>query len=306
VLVASREAGATAPELVVTPARGVPLVPKPVGPALGAAPPPPAPAGPAPSSATPCGASARPAAWQHVVWIVMENHAYDEVVGAPFIASLAARCGLATSYTAVAHPSVPNYIALTSGDTQGITSTVSPAQQLLAPSIFSQLGTRWRTLAESMPAACALAGGGLYMSTHNPAAYYADLAPACAAQNVPLTDAPDLSAAFTFIAPNSCNSMHDCPVATGDAWLGQLVPKLLDSPQYRAGATAIFVTWDEDDGSAAQHVATLVISPSTAPGTQDPTAYDHYSLLRTTEEMLGLAPLANAATAASMRGPFGL
>jgi len=91
-------------------------------------------------------------------------------------------------------------------------------------------------------------------------------------------------------------------MAAGDLWLSQIVPGVLDTPEYRSGTTALFVTWDEADGGAAQHIATLVVAPST----QDATAYTHYSLLRTTEEMLGLAPLANAAHPTSMRAPFGL
>jgi phosphatidylinositol-3-phosphatase len=310
VVLASRESGPTAPKLLVVPA----VAPPPPGvgplPPIGPSPPGSPPAGVGPSSATPCGAGARPAAWQHVVWIVMENKAFERVIGAPdapFTTALAARCGLATAFTATAHPSLPNYIAMTSGSTQGVTADVSPSgQPLAAPNIFSQLGTDWRTLAESMPANCAMSGSGEYTATHNPALYYTDLAAACPTQVVPLAEPLDLSARFTFISPNKCSATHDCPVAAGDLWLSQMLPRLLDTPQYREGSTVIFLTWDEADGGAGQHIATLVMSPSTAPGTQDATPYTHYSLLRTTEEILGLPLLANAATATSMRAGFGL
>src|SRR2546423_11358798 len=111
---------------------GPPVAPPPV-----AGPGPPSPGGP--SSITPCGVTAAPAAWQHVVWIVMENKAYEHIIGAPdapFANALAARCGLATAFVATAHPSLPNYIAMTSGATQGVTADISPAgQPLAAPSI---------------------------------------------------------------------------------------------------------------------------------------------------------------------------
>jgi len=120
-------------------------------------------------------------------------------------------------------------------------------------------------------------------------------------------DPPDLSARFTFITPNMCSSMHDCSVNEGDAWLSRWMPKFLDSPQYQAGNTAVFLTFDEDDHSANNHIATLVMAPSVPAGMRVSTAFDHYSMLRTTEELLGISTyLGRAATATSMRDPFHL
>jgi hypothetical protein len=244
--------------------------------------------------------------WEHVVWIVMENKASSQIMGsanAPFINSLATTCAWTSNFFARAHPSLPNYLAMTSGDTHGVTDNAAPsAHPLNVPSIFSQLGPGgWRALQESMASNCATASAGMYVVRHNPAAYYTNVAADCLAQNVPLSDPPDLSARFTFITPNLCNGMHDCSVAIGDTWLSQWVPKILDSPQYRSGTTALFITWDEDDGSAAQQISTLVIAPSVPSGVVDATRYDHYSMLRTTQEMLGLPPLGQALTASSMR-----
>jgi hypothetical protein len=99
--------------------------------------------------------------------------------------------------------------------------------------------------------------------------------------------------------------MHDCSVATGDAWLKSWVPIILASPGYTSGNTALVITWDEDDGSASNQVATIVVSPSTPVGARSGTNFTHYSLLRTAEEQLGLpTTLGNAATAASMRSAF--
>jgi hypothetical protein len=240
----------------------------------------------------------------------MENQAYSSVIGsgsAPYLTGLAASCGLATRFTAEAHPSLPNYIAMTSGSTQGITDDAGPAaHRLAAPSLFSQLGTHWRAVDESMPRPCDLVDSGQYAVRHNPAAYYTSVRARCAAQDLPLRGNAGLSASFTFVTPNVCHDMHSCPIKDGDRWLAGWLPPLLRTPEYRSGSTVVFITWDEDDGSAKQHIPTLVVSRHVRPGTRSATSFDHYSLLRTTEEILGLPKLAAAARAASMRTAFGL
>lgn len=240
----------------------------------------------------------------------MENKSYGSIIGsgdAPYINSLAAKCGLATGYSAISHPSLPNYIAMTSGSTQGITDDADPSSHPLgAASIFSQLGPGWKALEESMPSNCAQTSSGTYAVRHNPAAYFTNIRTACTSQDIPLGSSPDISGRFTFVTPNLCNDMHDCSVATGDGWLSSFIPTILNSPTYAAGQTAVFVTWDEDDGSASNHVATIVVAPSVPSGTTSATSFSHYSLLRTTEEMLGQSLLGNASTATSMRSAFHL
>jgi hypothetical protein len=269
----------------------------------------------------PCGhGGGPPATWDHVVWIVFENTDYEQIVGspnAPYLNGLSAACGLATNYHGLAHPSLPNYIAMTSGSTQGISDDGSPAFHLLTgPSIFSQLGpTGWRALQESMPSDCATTGSSLYAPRHNPPIYYTDLAADCASRDVPLGTVPDLSARFTFVTPNLCHDMHSSPcastpdaeIALGDAWLAEFLPTVFASPEYRSGTTAVFITWDEDDYSNHQHIPTFVAAPSVRRGTAVATRLDHYSLLRTTEDMLGIGEyLGAAAEATGMRRRFGL
>jgi len=252
-----------------------------------------------------------PSHYSHVVWIVMENKSLGDVIGskqAPYANALAAACGVATQFSAETHPSLPNYIAMTSGSTQGIADDLDPAfHKLAGPSIFSQLGTGWRALEESMPSACDRANSGRYAARHNPAAYYTSLAPLCARQDVPLADPPDLSARFTFVTPDLCHDTHDCSVAAGDRWLAGFVPAVLETSEYAGGRTALFITWDEDDGSSSNRIPTLVIAPHTRPGARSAEPFTHYSLLRTTEELLGLpVSLGAAARAPSMRAAFGL
>jgi hypothetical protein len=240
----------------------------------------------------------------------MENKSYGEIVGntdAPYETNLAAKCGLAVDYHAVSHPSLPNYIALTSGSTHGITDDDPPsAHPIAGHSLFSQLGGDWSSLQESMPANCDRVSSGEYAVKHNPAAYFTDVEGACSSQDVPLGQPPDISHRFTLITPNLCHDMHDCPVSTGDGWLANFVPSLLNSRQYLAGSTAVFLTYDEDDGSGDNHVATFVIAPTVPAGTRSSTPFTHYSLLRTTEEILGLGRLGAAATSTSMRSAFHL
>jgi len=254
---------------------------------------------------------AAPRRYSHVIWIVMENKSFSDVIGssqAPYTRALASACGLATRFGAETHPSLPNYIAMTSGSTQHISDDLGPGfHRLAVPSIFSQLGSGWRALEDAMPSACARANSGRYAVRHNPAAYYTNLAGSCRRQDVPLATRPNLSARFTFVTPDLCHDTHDCPVSDGDRWLAGFVPKILRSRQYASGRTAVFITWDEDDGSGSNRIPTLVIAPHTHPGTRSARSFSHYSMLRTTEELLGLpVRLGAAARAASMRSAFGL
>jgi len=259
--------------------------------------------------------------YEHVVWIFMENHTYGQVIGsseAPFETALAHRCGTATRYASVGSPSLANYIGATSGDTQGIHDDADPASHPLAvDNLFRQVrasGRQARSYEEAMPGACTLTPKGAYAVKHNPAAYYTgggDRA-ACAGEDVALgtpaggalADAIDHDSlpAFSFITPNLCNDTHDCGVATGDRWLEGWVSKLVSSTAYRSGTTAIFVAWDE-----YTPMPSIVVSPHIPPGTVFDGSVDHYSLLRTTEELLGIGDfLGRAAQATSMRRPFGL
>jgi phospholipase C len=273
-----------------------------------------------------CGRTARPSArWRHVVWIWMENASFAEIMGgssAPSFHQFARQCGLATNYHAITHPSLPNYIAATSGSDWKISDDDPPASHpLLEASIFSQLtaaGMSWRSYEESMPSNCARSSSGLYAVKHNPAAYYTPIRGQCRKWDVPMgtTSSGRLLAdlqndglpSFSFLTPNVCDDMHSCPIAIGDAWLHRWVTEIVGSTAYRSSTTAVFVTFDE--GSArSNRVVTLVISSTTPPGTRSSTSFDHYSLLKTTEQLLGVPTrLGHAADAStlSMRTAFHL
>jgi hypothetical protein len=250
----------------------------------------------------------------------MENRSYSQIIGsssAPYINLLARGCGLAANYTAVSHPSLPNYIAATSGGTRGITDDNPPSSHPLAVTSIFQQASSARSYEEGMPSSCDLTSSGEYAVKHNPEAYFTPTRTACKASDVPLgtTSSGAFSKAintgklpaFSFVTPNLCDDMHDCSIQTGDRWLKTWVPTITASPSYRAGNTVLFITWDEDDGSSGNHVATIVVSPYTTPGTRSETPFTHYSLLRTAEELLAIrSHLGRAASAASMRPAFGL
>jgi phosphatidylinositol-3-phosphatase len=270
-----------------------------------------------PAAAGPCGVTTTPPQhYRHVIWIWMENHQWQQVLGdpaaAPYEIGLARKCATATHYASVGSPSLPNYLGATSGDSHGIQDDSGPAAHPLSgDNLFRQVrasGGREQSFPESMGPPCRQDSAGSYAVKHNPAAYYVGGSDrvACIADDVDLAALlPELAAGtlptFAFITPDLCHDTHDCPVATGDAWLALWVPRILASPAYRDGSTAVFVMWDE-----YTPMPNVVVAPSVPAGTSVSEPFDHYSLLRTTEEMVGLPLLGRATGATSMRGPFRL
>jgi len=286
-------------------------------------------AAPRAAATGPCGTVTTPPHYTHVIWVWMENHSYNTIIGssqAPYLNSLAKECGLATNYHNVDHPSLPNYIAATSGLSfsaiQKFTPDCNPVPgcDTSAPSIFGQ-GETWKAYEESMPSNCAKSDSGEYAVRHDPPPYYTTLKN-CSTLDVPYTQlAKDLAAgklpAFSWITPNLIDDMHDGTIADGDTWLSKNLPAIFNSPEYKSGTTALFITWDEGEGGTVDncaksttdvgcHVATLVVSPSTRPGTKSGTLFNHWSLLATAEQLLGLPKLGEAASNGSMVSAFNL
>jgi phospholipase C len=249
-------------------------------------------------------------------------------VAAPYLNTLASECGLATNYHNVSHPSLPNYLAATSGLSQGdlpwlayFDCNVSIVCDTSAASVFGQ-GETWKAYQESMPSNCDTSNSGEYAVRHNPPPYFTSLS-GCATHDVPYTQlATDLAAgslpAFSFITPNLIDDMHDGTIAQGDSWLAAKLPLILNSSEYRSGSTAVFITWDEGSGGylgescatlasdSSCRVPTIVLSPSTPAGTSSATLFNHYSLLGTTEQLLGLPKLGQASSYPTMAAAFHL
>jgi len=270
-----------------------------------------------PTAASSAGASGSPAAiGPRRVWlIVMENRSYGQVIGereAPFINALAARYGLATDYHAVSRPSQPNYLALVSGSTQGITDDAP--HDLNAKTLFDQLdaaGHSWRVFAENVPSGCYLGaaatngpdGEGVYARKHEPAISFVSVShnPARCGRIRSLASFSPTAADFNLIIPNLCHDMHDCSTRTGDSWLSQFVPRLLDSDAFRQGGL-LLITFDEASGKdESQRTALLFAAQALSPGTRVGAPANHYSLLRTIQAIFGLDCLAQSCKAAAIR-----
>jgi phosphatidylinositol-3-phosphatase len=245
----------------------------------------------------------------HVVTIVMENKEAGQVLGrGRYVAKLARRYGQATRSYAITHPSLPNYLALTSGSTHGIASDCTDCH-VRARNLADQLaGARitWRAYLQGMPSPCfGGAGSGRYAKKHNPFMYFDSVArrPARCAKLVPYTRlAADLRAGrlprFSLVTPDLCADTHDCPVRTGDRFLQVLVPRLLGA----VGPSGfVVITYDEgsDDqgccgGSAGGRILTVVAGPRVRRAFVLRAPVDHYGVLRTIEQALRL-PLLGAA-----------
>ena len=249
----------------------------------------------------------------------MENKEVNKIAGNPeasYLNGLIAAYGFASNYDGVAHPSQPNYLALVSGSTQGVSDDSS--HNINAPNLADQLeaaGKSWRVFAQNLSNGCFTGdsskggadGSGAYKRKHEPFISFASVSgnPARCANITDFSHFDPAAADFELIVPNQVNSMHDGSVAEGDAFLRDFVPHILDSPAYQQGGLLV-ITWDEGSSNAGGggHVATLVISPRTPAGTTSDTSYSHYSLLRTIEDAWGLDCLANACDAPNMAAFF--
>jgi hypothetical protein len=241
----------------------------------------------------------------HVVLVVFENHEASSIVGnpaAPTFNGLARRYATLTDYDAVAHPSLPNYLALVSGSTQGISSDcwncIVRARNLA--DTLAAAGKTWKTYAEDLPYPGFTGGSaGRYAKKHDPFLYFRDVVDSRVRRNrvVPYTQlARDLPAHrlpdFSLVIPNLCDDMHDCSVATGDAWLKAHIVPLLRSPQLRGGV--VFDVFDEgtSDTGGGGRVEALALGPTVRRGATFARATNHYGLLRTIEEAWHLPRLA--------------
>jgi phosphatidylinositol-3-phosphatase len=240
----------------------------------------------------------------YVVVVIMENRDYDLIIGnsqAPYInGTLVPESALMTNSHAVTHPSQPNYLALFSGSTQGIGDDSCP-HSFGTPNAGEELlgsGKSFTGYSESMPyngyTGCS---SGEYARKHNPWVDFTNVpSESNLVYNGFVTPPPSLS----IIVPNLCNDMHDCSTQTGDTWLKNNLPAIL---QYNKKHDGLFIlTWDEADPDAngTNQIATLLIGPTIKPGKYGQ-HIDHYSVLHTIETILGVPCTAQACAAAELK-----
>jgi hypothetical protein len=259
----------------------------------------------------------------HLVIIVMENKEYSAVVGssaAPYINNtLMPASRVFTNYYAEEHPSLPNYLALSSAGSAGCVADSCPVGFDTQENLFHQMNianvpVSWKAYQESMPSNCFPSNQGAYLVRHNPPPYYSDLSSSCSTKDVPFTQfTQDLQNGtlpqFSWITPNKYSDMHNdqnkapClqsdstsrKVCQGDTWLKNNLPSLLALNEDADQGNDVTVILTFDEGSTGQggggRVLTLVTGPNVAPGTQDATMYGHLGLLNAIEVWFGLTQL---------------
>ena len=229
----------------------------------------------------------------------------------PYLNSLAQRYGQATNYSDVAHPSLPNYLAIFGGSSFNDPQDCFPSAQCSypAPSVFGQVGAAGgtvRSYEESMPSPCDLSNSGNYDVNHNPWVYFPAESKLCKQADVPAGSpsagalAADVRAGTLptvgLLTPNLMHDAHDGTLAQADAYLRSWIPVIMAGPGWKSGHLAIVVTFDE--GVTTEQVPFVVLAPGLH-GVTIRRALNHYALTRLMDQIGGVSPL-NERTAAQL------
>src|SRR5712691_11719123 len=289
------------------------------------------PARPAPALGFPRIPAASGTNFDYLVIILMENHNLCDILvscggSARYMSNLAGAWGLALNdHYCNVNPSLPNYLCLSGGSDFGCggydgnpNSNACTSTAWSAPNIVDRLeggGLTWKSYMEDMPSNCYGANSGDYAVRHNPFVYHNDIVsnparcarivPAGASDSALINDLASTSTAsnYMWLTPNKCNDMHSCPIATGDAYLADLVQRILSSPVFTSQRAALLVTFDE--GYLGQPIYTAWAGRVVMPAYTSSVAYDHFSVLATIESNWNLPNLtANDAGAAPMNEFF--
>jgi hypothetical protein len=256
-------------------------------------------------------------AFTRIAIVLFENKEFGSVIGNPQMPNynkLAREYTLLTQYYAVTHPSLPNYIALISGDTYGIDRNCNDCflDAPSLPDLIEASGRTWKTYQEDMPSPCFLGDTHVYVQKHNPFVYFDSIrldAARCERSVVPLTALQsDIAAGslpnYMFIKPNLCNDSHDCELTVSDAWLTNLLTQLVPALDATGEPYLLAMLFEEGQGNhsccglpeeAGGRVPVVFYSPLVKNAFEDATPYTHYSLLKTISEAWGLPYLGHAA-----------
>lgn len=241
----------------------------------------------------------------HIVVVIFENKHRTSVMGsgqAPYLDKLATKGASMTHSYGVTHPSQPNYLALFSGSTQGVTGNGCPLDFRKANNLGHQLRKSGRSFigyAESLPRTgfrgCS---SGRYERKHNPWVNFGTLP---ASTNRPFSDFPQdyrKLPTVSFVSPNMCNDMHDCSIRTGDRWMKKHFDRYARwAPRHNS---LLIVTFDENAGGTVKSIPTIIVGANVRPGVYGE-RLDHYDMLRTIEDMYGLPALGRAASASPLK-----
>ena len=255
-----------------------------------------------------------------ILVIMEENHSIGEVfpAGMPYLWHLAQRYGYASRYSAITHPSLPNYLAIFSGSAFNDPPDCSPGPgcSYPGPSVFGQaqaVGKTARAYQESMPAPCDHSDSGTYAVRHNPWAYIPAEAAACRAGDVPAGTpsgwalASDVRAgalpSVGLLTPNLSHDAHNGTLGRADAYLRQWIPVIMSGPDWQHRRLAIAIVFDE--GETTNQVPFVLIAPGLS-GTVIHQPLDHYALTRLIDTVVGAPPLRRAAGAPDLAQQLGL
>ena len=237
--------------------------------------------------------------FDHIVLVMFENHAYSQLNGsssAPYFNSLAGQGAKFTQSYGVTHPSEPNYLAIFSGSTQGVTDDSCP-HTYSGNNLGKQLITAGKTFkgySESMPSdgytGCS---SGQYKRKHNG---WVNFTTVPAASNLRFTAFPSSAnyaslPTVSYVTPNMCNDMHDCSVSTGDTWLKNNLDAY--AQWAKTHNSLLIVTFDEDNGGSSNHILTTFVGAHTQVGSFS-NQINHYNVLSTIESAYGLSHLNSA------------
>ncbi|HZO74861.1 MAG TPA: alkaline phosphatase family protein [Ktedonobacteraceae bacterium] len=237
---------------------------------------------------------------KHVVVVIEENHSFNEIIGsssAPYINSLANGGALFTHSFAVSHPSEPNYLALFSGSTHGITNDSCP-HTFKAPDLGGELikaNLSFSGYSEGLPSIGSMVcTSGEYARKHNPWVNFTDVP---SNDNLPFTSFPPSAnfsklPAISIVVPNLLDDMHDGTIQQGDTWLQHNIDPYVQWA--KTNNSLLIVTWDEDDSSQSNQIPTIFVGPMVKPG-QYAEQINHYNVLRTLEDIYGLPAANNSA-----------
>src|SRR5712691_277609 len=276
--------------------------------------------------------------FDYILTIVMENQGINNTYGAQcsgnctYITGLASAYGLALNYSAVGHPSLPNYLALTSGGNY----TTAPFDRdcfpqsngcfVSAPNIIDSIdssGRTWRAYMEDYAGECSHTGTTFYLNQHNPFVYFTDInnnATRCSrivnanpgatgylalpTQLLSDLNSTAIASNYMWLTPNVCNDGHNIcaplnnTVSQQNQYLSLLVPRILNSTIFRAERAALFIVWDESATTRNNVVTAIWAGSPVITGYLSTSAYGHYSAIKTIESAWNLPSLTSDDSAA--------
>src|SRR5579859_1330291 len=268
-------------------------------------------------------------AMDHVFLVMLENHGFGEVIGnpaMPYLNALANANGLATAYFANAHPSIPNYFVLTTGNPEtfddSFNGVITDDNVVRA---LTSSGKTWKAYIQSLPSTGYTGpNAGTYLKRHNPFAYLNDVVTSSAqmANMVSFSQLPaDLAAGnlpnFVYILPDSQHDAHDCPggaatcddnsrLAAADSWLQANIDPVIKTPKF--GNSVLVITFDEaqqtDFIDGGGQVATVLVGPHVRPGFKSNVGFQHQSTLRLILDALKVSDMPGASNGAQSMGGF--